>query len=306
MKASSGFRGVARGVSGGIFRDIHRGPSPRSRAGLRQTWIVGLGLGAMVMFVPAATTAAEPPAASAQDVAERVFFDRLRDLLREKQWADASRHIHQLQAIRPPPGWLGAREGEIRLAQVRIGQAQRDFPVMVAAARLFLNGDDARARQLIELARENHAAGDKAVAIALAKEVVDRSPGFTMAQQLLSEWEPPVPKKKMRAEEKTLTETTALPEKKTSPPEDDEATAQLARLRASQAQGNVPGMLAAARLFLTGDRARSFKMLEVAREYFDRGDKSTAVALTTEVLRRTPGFPPAQRLLAAMDGAEKK
>jgi hypothetical protein len=136
---------------------------------------------------------------------------------------------------------------------------------------------------------------------------VYRTPGFVPGQQLLTAWEPPREEKKVPSGTKTVAETKAPTEKKaTRPAEQDEAAAQLAQLRTSHEEGNMPALLAAARLFLTGDRARSFKMLEIAREYLSRGDKNTAIALTTEVLRRTPGFPPALRLLHEIEGSEKK
>jgi hypothetical protein len=47
-------------------------------------------------------------------------------------------------------------------------------------------------------------------------------------------------------------------------------------------------------------------MLEVAREFSALGDKAAAGALVREVLRRTPEFPPAQRLLKEWESAEKK
>jgi hypothetical protein len=265
----------------------------------------------MLLGLPVMAPAASTPGKSAAaevTVAERVFVDRLRDLVQAKQWTEAARHIQQAQAIRPVPPWLAAHDGEVRLAQIRIGQAERDFPAVVAAARLFLNGDDARSQQVIDLARESHAAGDRNLAIALAREVVQRTPDFVPARQLLLEWDPPAPAKPVMEK----TEPPAKPIAETRPvapaatPEQDEPTVLLGRVRASREQGNVPAMLAAARLFLTGDRTRSFKLLEVAREYLDRGDTATALALTKEVLRRTPGFPPAERLMTEIERAEKK
>jgi hypothetical protein len=282
---------------------------PRRRGTVLACWFLGLACATVSVVVPISVGAAENAAVSTQTVAERVFFDRLRDLVQEKQWADASRHIQQAQAIRPAPAWLTTRDAEVRLAQIRIGLALRDLPAMVTATRLYLNGDDARAHQVVKLAQENYAAGQKNAAITLVKEVVHRSPDFSSAQRLLTEWEPPAPERKPSAVTVPVAESKSGAERKSErlpPSEEDEATALLSRLRTSRDQGNVPGMLAAARLFLTGDRARSQKMLAVAREYFDRGDKTTAVALTNEVLRRTPDFPPARRLLAAFEAAEKK
>ena len=95
-------------------------------------------------------------------------------------------------------------------------------------------------------------------------------------------------------------------EKKTPPAGQDEATALLAQVRSAHAADDIPAMLAAARLFLTGDRGRAAQMLEIAREYFSKGGRSAAVLLTREVVRRTPDFPAAERQLAEFQPAEKK
>lgn len=239
------------------------------------------------------------------DVAERVFVERLEALLAAQQWTEAARHIQQVSAIRPAPAWLAGREADVRWAQIRIGQAQRDLPGMVAAARLFLNGEDARSRRLLELARETQVAGDRPAALALVKEIVHRTPGFAPAQRVLAEWEPPVGESKRPVEKGPAEPPVSSRQKKTPAPEVDEATRLLAQLRTNRDAANVPAMLATARLFLTGERARSLTMLDVARESLGRNDRNTASLLTKEVLRRTPGFPPAQRLLVEIEAAEK-
>ena len=240
-------------------------------------------------FAPGALRAAEAGAT----VAEQVFFDRLRALVEAQRWSAAARHIQQVQALKPTPEWLGPRDGEVRLAQVRIGLGQRDLPAAVKAARFFANGDEARSMQLLAIARATHTAGDGAAAVALAREIVSRAPDFAAAQIALAEWEP-------RAVKKNPVE------KKTPPAGQDEATVLLAQVRSAHAADDIPAMLAAARLFLTGDRGRAAQMLEIAREYFSKGDRSAAVLLTREVVRRTPDFPAAERQLAEFQAAEKK
>ncbi len=245
-------------------------------------------------------------AAAAQsgiEVAEQFFSQRLQTLVEARQWADAARHIQQAQALRPPPVWLAAKEAEVRLAQVRIAIGRADLPGALTAARLFLNGDDERAQQLLALARELHAAEAKPTAIALAKEIVRRTPAFALAVRQLAEWEPPATERKPRLETKPSPEPKRVPDAKPPAVEVNEETALLARLRAAHEQGNIPGMLSAARLFLTGDRARSQRLLEVAREYSTRGDRVTAITLTKEVLRRTVDFPPAKRLLVELESS---
>jgi hypothetical protein len=250
-----------------------------------------------------------PPPARAQDaategatmsVAEQVFFQRLHDLVEARRWPEAQRHIQQVQALRTEPEWLAKRDGELRLAQFKISRGQGDLTGMLNAARLFLNGDEARSQQMFEMARQLEAAGEKATAIAVLKEVVSRTSKHALAQRLLAEWEPPVAKPPPRPA-KAAEPSKPVPERKGPVSAEEEAAAHLAALRSHYAEGNLSGVRSAARLFLNGDRERSQKLLEVAREFHGRGDTATALLLTREVLRRTPGFPPAQRLLAELE-----
>ncbi|HVS53352.1 MAG TPA: hypothetical protein VHD62_13430 [Opitutaceae bacterium] len=71
----------------------------------------------------------------------------------------------------------------------------------------------------------------------------------------------------------------------------------LAEIRIEQGRGRRAEMLTAAKLYLNGDVARLQRVLELARE-FAGADKESALALTREVLRVSPDFPPARRLLA--------
>lgn len=75
----------------------------------------------------------------------------------------------------------------------------------------------------------------------------------------------------------------------------------LAQVRIARGSGDRGAMLRSARLFLNGDQSRSQQMLDAAQEFFRGGDKDSAVAITKEVLARTPNFPPAVRLLAAWE-----
>ncbi len=249
--------------------------------------------GLVVLWAAPFAAVALGAAEAGASVAEQVFFDRLRSLVTAQRWEDAARHIQQVQALKPVPEWLGAREGELRLAQVRIGLGQRDLPAAVNAARLYANGDEARGQQLLTLARDLHAAGDTAAAVALAREIVRRSPEFAAAQRALAEWEPPAKRKTPVEKKEVLTGA-------------DEAAALLAQLRKARETDNLPAMLTAARLYLTGDRGRATQLLEIAREYFSSGDRAVAVMLAREVVRRTPGFPAAERQLAEFQAVEKK
>lgn len=269
---------------------------------------------------PGLLSAANQPAeaSTGPSVAELVFFGRLHELVQAKKWTEATRHIQQLQALRNEPEWLAPRAGELRFAQIQISRGQGDPTGVLNAARLYLNGDDVRSQRLLQFAQELYAAEEKTSAIALVKEITGRTPGFAPAQRVLAEWvPPPAPKPKKERKVATLPVppragaadgSVKAPAERTSVPatEEDEAAAHLAFLRKSHELGNLPGVLAAARLYLTGDRDRAEKMLEIAREFRARDEPRLALLLTQEVLRRTPRFGPAQRLLAELEAPAPK
>jgi hypothetical protein len=123
---------------------------------------------------------------------ETAFFTQLNAALTARNWDDAAQLIRDARATRPAPSWVAAREPAFLLAQVRIGHGKADRPGMLTATRLFLNGDQNRARQLLELAEEFHKAGEKDMAILLTKEVLASTANFPPAARLLAAWEPKV------------------------------------------------------------------------------------------------------------------
>jgi predicted Zn-dependent protease len=145
----------------------------------------------------AARQVVEAPAApTVVQITEKAFGQRLEQLLASAQWDDASRHIQQAQAIRPAPVWLAAQEPAILLAQVRIARARNDPPALLKSARLYLNGDRARAEQMLAVARDLMTNGQSALAAAVTKEILRRIPNFAAAQRLLAETEAESEKKK--------------------------------------------------------------------------------------------------------------
>ncbi len=127
---------------------------------------------------------------------ENIFFQKLEASLGEANWTIAEQLIREARSARPPPGWIAARDGDLRLAQIQIAQAKGESTEMLVAAKLFLNGDVDQTQKVLVLARTFYAKGDKADAVALAKEVLRISPDAPVAQLLLKEWQPrPVNKK---------------------------------------------------------------------------------------------------------------
>lgn len=164
---------------------IAEGTFPASRWVLTQKAEVAKEFAALpVAAPPVVLTGAAGP------VKERVFFEELDARVRERKWAEAGGLIRDVRAGRPPPVWLEKRDGDTRLAEVRINQGLGETPAMLAAAGLYLNGDAERARRVIEVAREFFGAGDKLRAIALVEAVVQRTPEHAQARKLLAEWKP--------------------------------------------------------------------------------------------------------------------
>lgn len=137
------------------------------------------------------TVAAPGPVASAAPPAtERRFFELLDNHVTQRDWASGEKLIRELRSRRPAPSWFDAREADLRLAEVRINQGRGETPAMLASARLFLNGDTARAQRMIEIAKEFYAGGDRAGALALAQAILARTPDFSPAEQQIKLWKP--------------------------------------------------------------------------------------------------------------------
>jgi len=127
---------------------------------------------------------------AADKVAEEgVFFEQLDGFLRERKWTAAETLIHDLRGSVPPVAWLERRDGDLRWAEVRINHGHGDLPRLLAAARVYLNGNTARSQRIIELARERYSSGDKNGAQGLVQIVLQRSPDFPPALALTAQWE---------------------------------------------------------------------------------------------------------------------
>lgn len=136
-----------------------------------------------------APVAATSPVAEKPHWTETAFFDRLDELLRAAKWDDADDLIADLRRLQPPPPWVARRDDRLRLAQVRIGHGHGSTTEMLAAARVYLNGDAERSRQVLDLAREFHG-NDKPAGLALAQEVQRKTPNYPPVVRLLAEWVP--------------------------------------------------------------------------------------------------------------------
>jgi hypothetical protein len=144
---------------------------------------IGRGLAAQ------AVADAAPAEATTTLPIERVYFERLDRLLESGAWDRADEWLREARTTRPEPRWLGRRDGDLRLAQVRISQGRGEFPALVAAAKFYLNGEPARSRRIVDLAREVYRQGERGTGLVLVKEVLRASPDDPSAQRLLLEWQ---------------------------------------------------------------------------------------------------------------------
>lgn len=135
-------------------------------------------------------TAAESSRDADVELDERTFWGRLENAVAEKRWAEAERRIQLAFSARPAPSWLSESEAALRLMQVRVGHGLGDMTTVLAATKLYLNGDGRRSQQIVEAAQEFVRGGDKAMAAALVREVLRRAPDFTPAKKLAAELNP--------------------------------------------------------------------------------------------------------------------
>lgn len=155
------------------------------------TWAVNAEIEVGREIAARASSAAGLVAAKSGVPAPATFFARLDEALHGEQWARAEELIREARGAQPEPEWLSARDDELRLAEMRVAQAQGERLRMLAAASLFLNGDPKRSRQVLEFGRTCFSGGDSDSALALANAVLRRSPRLEEARKLVSEWQRP-------------------------------------------------------------------------------------------------------------------
>lgn len=77
-----------------------------------------------------------------------------------------------------------------------------------------------------------------------------------------------------------------------------EAAIEIEEIRINGRVGDLPAQHVATRFYLNGDAKRSLKAAELARELYAAGCKEAAILLAKDLLRKTPDYPPAKRILA--------
>lgn len=121
---------------------------------------------------------------------ENVFFQRLGDALNGEKWDAAEQLLRDARNALPEPDWFALRDGDFRLAEVRVAHGKGERVRMQSVAGLFINGDPQRSRQALDLAQAIFNKGDKDSAIWIVAEVLRRTPTHTAARKLMAEWRP--------------------------------------------------------------------------------------------------------------------
>lgn len=102
-----------------------------------------------------------------------------------------------LQAIRDlrraKPDWLGRREPDVSLMEIRLLGVGGDVLGLRLAVRRYLTGERLRGAQVLDAARELHAGEHPEEALVVLREVVAKMPDYRFAQEILAEWTPRPP-----------------------------------------------------------------------------------------------------------------
>lgn len=128
------------------------------------------------------------PAVVREKLTEAAFDERLAGLEKAGDFEGALALVRE--ARRSKPDWLAARDTDLARREVGFYGRAGDLLGLRAAARLYVTGDRLRSAQMIETARELRAAGRKAEAVFLLRELAARVPDYAPAARLLAEWEP--------------------------------------------------------------------------------------------------------------------
>lgn len=152
---------------------------------LAQTAEVNRELAARAPKTPAPALAARPV-----PVVQRQLFDRLDAAMSAGHWPEARALVQKMRRLDPRPPWLIARETDLLRRELRIDQGLGDVLALRLSAQLLLGHGAERIDELLEIARDFAAHGDRADAVLIATLVREKYPGNVPAAQLLEDWQP--------------------------------------------------------------------------------------------------------------------
>ncbi len=143
--------------------------------------------------VQAATEAAAHPLPVAARAAwtEESFFAYQANARQPGDNAPALQAIRDLR--RAKPDWLGRREPDVSLMEIRLLGVGGDVLGLRLAVRRYLTGERLRGEQVLDAARELHAGEHPQEALVVLREVVAKMPDYRFAQEILAEWTPRPP-----------------------------------------------------------------------------------------------------------------
>ena len=124
-------------------------------------------------------------------VAEKPFFSRLEQLTKANDVSGALQLISETRLAKPV--WLAARDVDLMREEIRLNGLAGDSVSLRFVARQYINGDKLRSAQILAIARDLHAAGNKESAVFLLRELTTKVPDYQPAVRLLNEWVPPAP-----------------------------------------------------------------------------------------------------------------
>ncbi|QYM77480.1 hypothetical protein K0B96_09055 [Horticoccus luteus] len=165
--------------------------------------VLAMGIGAFPASAALATSKAEVdeqlaaarPAESEKAAApgpaagprERVVFEDLDRLIGEGKWSEAAEQARAV--LLSKPAWLPKRESELLRIEMRGHFENGATAEMIGAARMLMDGSNARAQQVVDFAAEVSARGQKDTAATLLGEVLRKTPDYPPAKRALKELE---------------------------------------------------------------------------------------------------------------------
>ena len=126
-----------------------------------------------------------------EELSEAMFFKRLADFDKNKNFQAALRQILDLRLAKP--SWFGKREDDIQYEEMRFNGRSGDLLALRLVANEYINGSRDHAARSIVLARDLYENNCKEAALLLTNELLRKIPNYPPAKRLIAEWIPSAP-----------------------------------------------------------------------------------------------------------------
>jgi tetratricopeptide (TPR) repeat protein len=297
--------------------------------------LMALKAEAQAALAEAATRAVKATVASAGEapnslLTETGFFNRVDEAISTGRWGEAQAAVRDVQLAKP--GWLGKRQADLLIRQMRIARELRESLDMILAARLLQDGTLARAQLVVDFATELQAGGVTEDAVLLLREVLRKLPNHALARRLIETWQkkPEAPPTAGTAAVETGVDALALAgnflgrldaaitEGRWADAREILREAQrlkpvwlvgrqaellVRHMRIAHETGDTLNLGLAASLLQDGSDGRAQLVVRYATELQAKGATAHATVLLTAVLRKQPEYAPARQLLEAWEKA---